>query len=996
MKLTEYSYHKDPKTVRLHEMEGHAYFIPFDASERAGDARETSPYFHSLGGDWRFLWKPSVYDMEEFFEEGYDCSAFETVCVPEVWQAHGKDRAQYQTSPYPFVFDPPYVPEKNPCAAYVKEFFMEPVAGKRYELHIEGKDSCAYIWMNGSFVGYGEVPHNDSSFDVTPYLRKGENRLCILVMKWCTGTYFDDQDKLRLSGLFREVYLLERQPAGIEDFRIRTSLDGTVALSVRSKAEVMARIWDGGTLLWERTLCDGQGSMTISAPRLWSAETPNLYTLELVAAGEYIRHRFGIRTTEIKDGVFCVNGRAVKLYGANRHDSSPDVGYAVDMAHMRRDIVLMKQHNINAIRTSHYPNDPRFYGLCDELGMYVLSEADLECHGCTYPKPWNQLVDDELWETAVLDRIRRMHDALKNHTCIVIWSLGNESSWGKNLRKAAVCLRQWDENERPIHYQVQLSAYESMNAEEQEEVNRVLDFFSLMYPGLDQLDGHLQNETIPHPFLICEYSHSMGNSCGDLRFYDEYIQREPRFTGGFIWEWCDHALRIKDESEREFLGYGGDFGEKHHGRNICMDGLVDPDRKPHSNLLEAKAVFAPVRITRDEDGQIRIQNRHAFSDLSRYDIAWEIVLDGVRLDGGVLAVNPKIGESVAVSIPTERSYIGECAVLYVRVKLAEEQLWAPKGHEVAAASFALPSIRPVPPRSERTLSLTETRTSYVVTGEGFRFAFRKDEGVLGEWQVNGREVLRQGMRLNCFRAPTDNDSTKNKRLNVSMRWQSETMFGNIEYTEWTVKRFSACVEDGVAKLSGELVFGVQGRRPIATGNIEYTIDGEGRLTIRQTGSISEQLPYFLPRYGYCLSLADRAKDVRYCGYGPTECYEDKRMCALLGEYDYLPDDPNGTWEKPQECGSHCDTRWVRLRCADTVLRVSGEGFSFCASDYDLHEVAAAKHRKDLKRLSGTELYIDWRMSGVGSASCNGQVPVETCRINAGEQFDFTVTLEAEQ
>jgi len=995
MRLTEYSYHKDPKTVRLHEMDGHAYFIPFDTPERTGDARETSPYFHSLCGDWRFLWKPSVYDMEEFFEEGYDCLAFETVSVPEVWQAHGKDRAQYQTSPYPFVFDPPYIPEKNPCAAYVKDFELSPVAGKRYELHIEGKDSCAYVWMNGSFVGYGEVPHNDSSFDVTPYLRKGANRLCILVMKWCTGTYFDDQDKLRLSGLFREIYVLERAADGIEDFRIRTSMDGVVSLSVRAAAEVRAKIWDRERLLWEGFVSEQSMTVTVENPRLWSAEDPYLYTLELAAAGECIRHRFGIRETAVKDGVFCINGRAVKLYGANRHDSSPDTGYAVDMAHMRRDILLMKQHNLNAIRTSHYPNDPRFYGLCDELGMYVLSEADLECHGCTYPKVWDMLVDDTEWETVVLDRVRRMHDALKNATCIVIWSLGNESSWGRNLRRAAIGLREWDDNERPIHYQVQLSAYEAMSPEKQAEVNGVLDFFSLMYPGLDQLDGHLRNETIPHPFLICEYSHSMGNSCGDLRFYDEYFQKSPRFAGSFIWEWCDHALRIKDERGIEFLGYGGDFGETHHGRNICMDGLVDPDRLPHSNLLEAKAVFAPVRITREADGRLCIHNRHAFCDLSRYEMSWEVAVDGQRIDGGVLSVNPLPGERVTVPLPLRERYEGELAALTVWVRLVNEQPWAPKGHLVTAASFELPCDRPVRPASKKAPILTETRTSYLVTGESFSVAFRKDEGVPGEWIVGGKPLLRQGLRLNCFRAPTDNDSTKNKRLNVSMQWESNSMFGNIEYTEWTVKGFSACVKDGAVILGGELVFGVQGRCPIAVGRIEYEIDGDGRLTVRQKGTISEQLPYFLPRYGYIFSLAAPAQKVRYGGWGPAECYEDKRMHALLGEYDYLPDDPKGTWERPQECGSHCDTRWVTLQCGDRTLRVSGECFSFCASNYDLHGVTAAKHQKDLTPLAGTELYIDWRMSGVGSASCSGQVAVEACRINAGENFDFSITLEAE-
>lgn len=993
--LTEYSHHKDPSVVRLGEMAGHAYMIPFDSASATRQAREASPFFHSLCGEWRFLWKPSLYDMEDFFEADFDLSEFETVTVPEVWQTHGKDYVQYQASAYPFLYDPPHVPEKNPCAAYVKEFSLSPVPHKRYELHLEGKDSCAYVWMNGAFVGYGEVPHCDSSFDVTPYLREGKNRLCILVLKWCAGSYFDDQDKLRLSGLFREVYLLERAEEGIRDLHLTATLDGRVSLSVDADAPVSAWLYDGDRLLDEQTVSGGSCVLSVAEPRLWSAETPNLYELVLSAAGEYIRHAFGFRTTEVRDGLFLVNGQPVKLYGTNRHDSSLEGGYVTDLAHMRRDLILMKRHNLNAIRTSHYPNDPRFYELCDELGLYVMCEADLECHGCDYSGPWNELVDDVRYEPMMTDRIARMYDAFKNMTCIVIWSLGNESCWGQNFLRAAELLRQWDPT-RPIHYQVSYSekVYLGWTDEERAEYNGAVDFWTAMYPTFERMDEFLAREEIQNPIVLCEYSHAAGNSCGDLRFYDERIQAEPRLCGGFIWEWCDHALTLTDEKGVTYQGYGGDFGERHHLSNFCMDGLVSPDRQPHSNLLEAKAVFSPIRLTWTADGTLTVENRQFFADLSAYELCWQIVADGQMRDEGVLELNGRPRQTVAVTIPVGNAYCADCAVLYADVRLRAATKWAPRGHSVTRASFELPVL----PKGSATETewgaptLTETRAAYIVSGKNFSMTFRKDEGMLGEWTVNGAPMLRRGLALTCFRAPTVNDDARGKGISAAWR-KTNRVFGNIEFPEWSVKDFYATQEERGVCLSGKLVFGVQGRCPIVTGELEFFVEGNGALTVHQRGRVSERLPYFLPRYGYILSLSEPAEEMRYLGLGPAESYEDKRSHAVLGEFSYLPDDPRGNWEYPQESGSHTGTRWVELTVGETRLRIEGASFSFCASRYDLHDVAAAKHQKDLTALSGTELYLDWRMSGVGSASCGGQDPVPACRINGGDEIDFTLRLE---
>lgn len=996
------AYHRDPKTVRVNELPDHTYFIPFETADAAKGERESSPYFHSLCGEWRFLWKPSIYELDDFYTPDFDLTAFKTVTVPECWQAHGEDYAQYQSSPYPFITDPPYIPEKNPVAAYVKDFDIDPIKGKRYELHFEGKDSCVYVWMNGCFVGYGEVPHNDSAFDVTPYLKKGTNRLCVAVLKWCTGTYFDDQDKLRFSGLFREVYLLERAENGITDFALTADMDGNFSLSVTAQAPVKATLLDGDTPLASATVSD-TWQYKVDSPALWSAENPYLYDLVLECAGEVVRQRFGFRTVSIENAVFQVNGKPVKLYGVNRHDSNPETGYVTDVDFMHSELLLMKQHNINAIRTSHYPSDPRFYDMCNELGFYVMCEADQECHGMSYlgaeyPGAWDALSDDPLWSVCIHDRMVRMYEAFKNHPSIVIWSLGNESGWGQNLDNEAVWFHETDHT-RPVHYESAFSGY--MKYEEEELVRRAknLDFHSAMYPSMEpgttrsHLRASLEHPVFAHmPYVMCEYSHAMGNSCGDLRFYDEWIQKYPKFAGGFIWEWCDHSLRITDEKGVAYFGYGGDFGEKHHIRNVCMDGVVAPDRVPHSNLLEAKAVFAPIRVTRGEDSTLTVRNRHAFSDLSAYKLTWKVVADNVTVEEGILAVNPAAGDSATVDLPQKTPYAAKNAALTVTAVLAADTPWAKAGHVVTAFSFPLETECAIPQPARKAPTLTEDRATVTVSGDGFTYIFRKDEGLLHSMTVNGKAILSAPMTLNCYRAPLDNDM--GAALNcIFKEWGTNRAFGNIAYTEVSIHNFTAVIEKNAAVLSGDLVFGVQGRTPIARGKITYRVDGNGMLTISQQGNVCDTLPYFLPRYGYRLPLSAPAEGIRYYGYGPAECYEDKICHALLGEYDYMQDDPIGNWERPQESGSHCYTDWLTLSCNGAPLRVSGKRFSFNATRFDIHEVAATAHRKDLVQMDHTDLYLDWRMSGVGSHSCGGQDPVPACRINAGEKFDFTFCIE---
>ena len=990
--LLDYRYHHDPKAFRVGELPSRAYMIPFPETEKESREREESPFFHTLCGEWKFLWKPSLYDMDDFYKNGYDLSGFGTVTVPETWQAHGEDYIQYQSSPYPFIPEPPYVPEKNPCAAYVKDFSFSPVEGKRYELHFEGKDSCVYVFLNGAFIGYGESPHNDSAFDVTAHLRCGENRLSVLVLKWCTGTYLDDQDKIRLSGLFRDVYILERAADGITDFTLKTDIEGLLSLRVESESPVVAEVYDGDELLYSGAASE----IRVDSPHLWSAEDPYLYTLVLRSAGERITHRFGFRETEVKDGVYLVNRKPVKLYGVNRHDSNPETGYVTDPAFMMRELMLMKQHNVNAIRTSHYTNDPRFYELCDRLGFYVMSEADLECHGFTYLDCWDRIVDDPFYAKMIHDRIYRMHGALKNFTSITIWSLGNESAWGRNLRDEALWLKKNDIT-RPVHYEGACHKFTGKSEEEQRDIDACLDFASRMYPTFEEIAEHLACPTVTKPFVLCEYSHAMGNSCGDLAVYDELFSSSDTFAGGFIWEWCDHAMPLTDENGVRYYGYGGDFGEHHHLHNFCMDGLVAPDRRPHSSLLEAKAVFAPIRVTMNGDGTLTVKNRNLFTDLSRYDLQFTVTVDGAETDVGLIDLNPAAGESLTAVLPIREEYEGEHAVLTVRVLLKDSEIWAEAGHVVTAFSFPLPGKKPEAKKAATAPTVEETRTAYVIFGKTplgteFRYTFRKDDGLLHSLAANGRELLAATVQKSCFRAPTDNDLAPSMSRNVSVAWATNRKFGNIAYTETAIQHFTCNVQDGCAVLSGDFLFGTQGHKFVTRGTIEYRIDGNGKLSISEKSVVNDALPYFLPRYGYTLLLNDPVSDISYFGYGPRECYLDKCSHALLGQYDYTPDDPLDAYEFPQECGSHAGTESLSLKCGDVTLRVGGDPFSFSASRYDARDVSAAKHLKDLK--SGDVLYLnlDYKMSGVGSGSCGGQQPLLGARINAGDTFCQTITL----
>lgn len=641
-------YYEDLSILHDNTMPMRSYYIP--ASQKMNtliEHREDSDRFQLLNGVWKFQYYKSVYDLKEaFYRTSFNTKDFDDITVPGVWQIAGYDSPQYTNIRYPFPFDPPYLPQDIPCGAYVRKFtYHENIDAPKIYLNFEGVDSCFFVWLNGKYTGYSQVPHATAEFDVTEFLKEGENTIAVLVLKWCDGSYLEDQDKFRMNGIFRDVYLLKRPERAIWDYHITTQIkentakiklnvtfDFSIPVSVIIEDQARAVVATG-------TISDdGSIEFKIPNPTLWNTEHPYIYTLTLQSSYETIVDYIALRTIEIRDKVIYFNGQKIKFRGVNRHDSDPETGFTVSVPQIKKDLSLMKQHNFNSIRSSHYPNAPYFYQMCDLYGFMVIEEADIEAHGpyMLYRKEdtdynrfkrWNEkIADDPIWEKSILDRVQHMVQRDKNRFCIVMWSMGNESAYGCNFEKALRWTKKFDpyrltqyESARYRNYDV---TYDYSN----------LDLYSRMYPAMNEIEEYLEEDG-SKPFLLVEYCHAMGNGPGDLEDYFQLIQKDDRMCGGFVWEWCDHAIAHgKTESGKTIYYYGGDHDEELHDGNFCMDGLVFPDRTPHTGILEYKNVYRPVRVVSydQETGKLVLHNYLDFDDLKDYlDIRFEVIKDGL-------------------------------------------------------------------------------------------------------------------------------------------------------------------------------------------------------------------------------------------------------------------------------------------------------------------------------------------------------------------------------
>ncbi len=1001
-------YYENLNVLHENTMPARAYYIP--ASKRMDNLvehREESDRMQLLNGTWKFQYFTSIYNIKDsFFEKNYDTENFDEIQVPSVWQMAGYDTHQYTNIRYPFPFDPPYVPQDIPCGAYVHnfEYSRDEKASKAF-LNFEGVDSCFYVWINGSYVGYSQVSHMTSEFDVTDVLQDGTNTVAVLVMKWCDGSYLEDQDKFRMSGIFRDVYILKRPEQAISDYHIKSKIEDILAkveLDVKfySPTNVKISIEDKNGAVVALGSIDEEGTavLEIASPELWNTENPYLYKLILETENEVIVDHIALRKVEIKDRVIYLNGQKIKFRGVNRHDSDPVTGFTISLEQITTDLTLMKQHNFNAIRSSHYPNAPFFYEMCDKYGFMVIDEADIEAHGpfMIYRKEdtdynrfkrWNEkIADDPVWEEAIVDRVKLMVERDKNRFCIVMWSMGNESAYGCNFEKAL----EWTKNFDPDR----ITQYESARYRNYDETYDYsnLDVYSRMYPALSEIQEYLDKDG-SKPFLLVEYCHSMGNGPGDFEDYFQMIQDNDKMCGGFVWEWCDHAIAHGTaENGKTIYAYGGDHGEEIHDGNFCMDGLVYPDRTVHTGLLEYKNVYRPVRVVSydKESGELVLHNYMDFDDLKDYvKISYELTQDGLVISKDILSefsVAPH-GEgktNLKISVPEN----GKCylKLIYHLKKelplLDEDHILGFDEIEVskddAKCKLAEKWMQKTAVDSE--LQVNENDTQIHIKGREFAYTIDRRTALFTEMKFAGREYLNHPMELNIWRAPTDND------MYIKAEWKKA------HYDKAYTRAYTTEVVQGKhgVKIVSHASVVAETVQKILDVMITWKIDASGKIDADIEATKDGEFPD-LPRFGVRMFLDKKLSDARYFGMGPQESYRDKHQAASHGLYRANVRDLHEDYIRPQENGSHYDCGYVELNNSRYGIVASAEkAFSFNASYYTQEELEKKTHNYELIESDSVVFCVDYALNGIGSNSC-GPVVLEQYRFD-DVLFRFQFTL----
>lgn len=1001
-------YYENLSVLHENTMPARAYYIP--ASRRMDNLvehREESDRMQLLNGTWKFQYFNSIYDIQDsFFEKNYDTENFDEIQVPSVWQMAGYDTHQYTNIRYPFPFDPPYVPQDIPCGAYVHtfEYSRDEKAPKSF-LNFEGVDSCFYVWINGSYIGYSQVSHMTSEFDVTDVLQDGTNTVAVLVMKWCDGSYLEDQDKFRMSGIFRDVYILKRPKQAISDYHIKTRIEDMLAkveieMKFYSPLNVKISIEDrnGAVVALGSIAEEGTAVLEIASPELWNTENPYLYKLILETENEVIVDHIALRKIEIKDQVIYLNGQKIKFRGVNRHDSDPVTGFTINPEQITTDLTLMKQHNFNAIRSSHYPNAPFFYEMCDKYGFMVIDEADIEAHGpfMIYRKEdtdynrfkrWNEkIADDPVWEEAIVDRVKLMVERDKNRFCIVMWSMGNESAYGCNFEKAL----EWTKNFDPDR----ITQYESARYRNYDETYDYsnLDVYSRMYPALSEIQEYLDKDG-SKPFLLVEYCHSMGNGPGDFEGYFQMIQDNDKMCGGFVWEWCDHAIAHGTaENGKTIYAYGGDHGEEIHDGNFCMDGLVYPDRTVHTGLLEYKNVYRPARVISydKESGELVLHNYMDFDDLKDYvKISYELTQDGLVISKGILpefSVAPH-GEgktNLKINVPEN----GKCylKLIYHLKKelplLDEDHILGFDEIEVSKEDTKCKLAEKWIPKTvvDSELQVNENDTQIHIKGREFAYTIDKRTALFTEMKFAGREYLNHPMELNIWRAPTDND------MYIKSEWKKA------HYDKAYTRAYTTEVVQGKhgVKITSHASVVAETVQKILDVTITWKIEAAGKIDVDIAVTKDDEFPD-LPRFGVRMFLDKKLSAVRYFGMGPQESYCDKHQAASHGLYRADVGDLHEDYIRPQENGSHYDCEYVELNNSRYGIVASAEkAFSFNASYYTQEELEKKTHNYELTESDSVVFCVDYALNGIGSNSC-GPVVLEQYRFD-DVLFRFQFTL----
>lgn len=1025
---------ENEQVIGINKEPAHSVYIPYATIDQAmADYANESPYYQCLNGTWKFNWVKSP-DMRpvDFYKPDFNVNYWDNIEVPSNWQMKGYGKPIYTNITYPFVKNPPYVMTPayagwtnselpNPVGSYRRNFVVpDNWDGRLVYLHFAGVQSAMYVWVNGQKVGYSQGGMTPAEFNITPYLQKGNNTLAVEVYQWSDGSYFEDQDFWRLGGIFRDVYLYSTTDTHVYDFFVQSDLSSDfTSATLKTDLLIVNKGQKGNTLIEGYLLKDGQKYQTekpiftkritssqlkdtdtklsletiVDQPELWSAEIPNLYQVVIVLKDEsggicqVIATPFGFRKIEIKDSQLWVNGKSVLLKGVNRHDLDPVNGRYIPFESMLQDVKLFKQFNINTVRTSHYPNHPDFYKLCDRYGIYMVSEADLETHGFGYDE--GSLGHEPAWEKGHVDRVVSMVEAFKNHPSVIIWSLGNEAGKGVNFeacRKAVLKL----DGTRPIHYQ---------------GYNEVADIESVMYPSVEWLN-EIGQQNDPRPFFVCEYAHAMGNAVGNLQEYWEVIENHNRLIGGCIWDWVDQGLQkeIPGKPGEYFFAYGGDYGDRPTDWNFCANGLTTPDRSITAKMEEVKKVYQYIAISPIDllNGKVKVKNKYQFIKLNKFDLYWELSCDGSVIESGNMgSLNIAPGESADLVVPFTKPQLKAGAEYFLKVvfKLRTDEKWAQSEHVVAweqmSVPFDVPAIEAVSPHSLSTLSYHENGDWVIVSGKTFNLKFNKLVGTITDMEYFGTPVLQTnpeaiygvrqdtkmlykdtmatariaGPMLNIFRAPIDNDYMFGG--GYGPKWRDAALYDmRPKVKNITVEKQSDALTI-TADIESKSPKGYSVRQ-----HSTWKIYGNGFIDI-STEFDPDKLEYPLGKLGFLLQMPEGFEKVSYYGAGPHENYRDRLQSAAIGRYGTSADDMFEPYLRTQDCGNRSNVRWFAVSNHNGVglMFVADSLMNFSALHYTPLDLEKANHPYELTRRKETILTVDLQHCGLGGGSC-GPGPME--------------------
>ncbi|MBN1791392.1 MAG: DUF4981 domain-containing protein [Bacteroidales bacterium] len=1041
---------EDPKITRVNNLPPHVSFIPFpDSKTLAGKKGHESPNYKPLNGNWKFNWSKNPSERPvDFYKQDYDVSSWKEIPVPSDWQMQGYDIPIYTNITYPFVAEPtvlpkdlnmpsvkeippkpetpvqkieypnkslpipPYIPKQyNPVGSY-KQTFTIPAdwKGKRIVLHFGGVNSAAYYWLNGEKIGYGEDSKLPTEFDITDKLKDGENTLAVEVYRWSDGSYLEDQDFFRLSGIERDVYLYATPKVHIYDYQVQTDLtnnytDALLSVTVDVKNHFPG--FQSGEHSVEMKLMDKSDKMIafgkvktgihlkenaqvvlkyeILAPAKWTAETPNLYQLVLILRDksgkevEAVSCKVGFREVEIIKGQLCVNGKPIYIKGVNRHEHDEKTGHVISEEGMLKDIELLKQFNLNAVRTCHYPDHPRWYELCDEYGIYLVDEANIESHGMGYDLN-KTLGNNPAWLEAHMDRTIRMVERDKNHPSIIVWSLGNEAGNGSNFYATYDWIKKRDKT-RPVQY-------------ERAEMERNTDIVCPMYMPASQMENYAKKYS-DRPLIQCEYAHAMGNSVGNFQDYWNVIERYPVLQGGFIWDWVDQGIAQYDEKGNKYWAYGGDFGPADivSDKNFCANGIVSPDRRPHPKIYEVKKVYQNIKFKAIDlaSGKIEIKNGFIFTNLDKYDFEFSIEENGVQVKTGKIpSISAQPGESRLISIDYSDLTVKPDGEYFITIRALqrEKETMIPAGHVIAYEQFALscPSKLPVNKVSTGSVNFTSDANGTKITGDGFSVAF-DTLGWLSSYQSGGKELMIASLKPNFWRAPIDNDYG-NGMQNRCKVWKEAA--GNMKVISVNVRKVGSDAVELYALYDIPTVKG--------TWEAKYLVFNDGRVEVNNLFTTADKRLPEIPRIGMRMRISPEFDNMTYFGRGPWENYIDRYTSALVSKYTGKVSGQEMLYVRPQENNYHTDVRWLALTDATGKgLMVTGRP-TFCTSalnsameDFDDGDQKHQRHITDVVKRDYIEWCIDYKQMGVGGDNSWGAKPLDKYMLYPGEyRYEFVI------